>query len=77
MYSYNLWSGVPTPTGRNATHWFWLLDATAQGEIVDRLRAAPRTAVITSTALDEFLGKINISMKGPLQSFFLEHYRHG
>ncbi|MCC5021498.1 MAG: hypothetical protein J6386_01170 [Candidatus Synoicihabitans palmerolidicus] len=22
MFSMNLWTGVPTPSSRNATHWF-------------------------------------------------------
>jgi hypothetical protein len=75
MYSYNIWSGVPTPTARNATHWFWLLDAYAQGAIIDRLRETPRTAIVTSEGLDDFLEQIHVSMKGPLQSFIQEHYR--
>jgi hypothetical protein len=75
MYSYNIWSGVPTPTSRNATHWFWLLDGAAQGDIINRLRQFPRTAIITSEGLDDFLEKIHVSMKGPLQSFIQEHYR--
>jgi hypothetical protein len=75
MYSYNLWSGVPTPTAQNATHWFWLLDAPAQQAIIDRLRTTPRSAVITSQALDAFLVEIGVPMACPLQTYILEKYR--
>ena len=75
MFSYNLWSGVPTPTTQNATHWFWLLDEPAQAAIIARLSAVPRSAIITSDSLDEFLASIHVPMKGPLQSFIQAHYR--
>jgi hypothetical protein len=75
MFSYNLWSGVPTPTAQNATHWFWLLDEPAQQAIVARLRETPRAAVITSQLLDEFLGTINVPMTGLLQDHLLTQYR--
>lgn len=75
MYSYNLWSHVPTPTAQNATHWFWLLDVKQQTDIIEALRQTPRTAVITSLALDDFLARIHVPMNGPLQSFITAHYR--
>lgn len=75
MYSYNIWSGVPTPTAQNATHWFWLLDEKAQREIIDRLAATPRTALIVAHPLDAFMVKHNIPMAGPLQDFVTTHYR--
>ncbi len=75
MFSYNIWSGVPTPTAQNATHWFWLLDETAQTGIINHLRQVPRSAIIVSTGLDSFLESIHVPMKGPLQSFIRENYR--
>lgn len=75
MYSYNIWSGVPTPTAQNATHWFWLLDETRQQEIIDRLKATPRSAFIVSRALDDLLTKLHVSMDSPLQSYLTSHYR--
>jgi hypothetical protein len=74
MFSHNLWSGIPTPTAQNATHWFWLLNADRQREIVDRLAATPRTALITCQSLDAFLVKKNIPVTGPLQDFLQRHY---
>ncbi len=75
MYSYNLWSGVPTPTMQNATHWFWLLDQNQQKEIQDRLAATPNTAFIVCHPLDDFLEKQHVPVKGVLSDFVRQHYQ--
>jgi hypothetical protein len=76
MYGFNLWSGLPTPTSRNATHWFWLLTREEQQAIVERLRATPRTAVVSSRTLTEFLDKASgITIEGPLNDHLDAHYR--
>lgn len=76
MFGFNLWSGLPTPTARNATHWFWLLDAGAQQAIADRLRAEPRSAVISSQPLEEILNRqMHMTISGPLNDFINQHYR--
>lgn len=74
MFSYNLWSGVPTPTLQNATHWFWLLDEAQQRKIIEQLQAAPRSAIITNRPLDEFMERINVPMTGPLIRHIAEAY---
>jgi len=76
MFSFNLWSGVPTPTERNATHWFWLLNPAEQQAIIDRLRAGPRSAVISSRPLVDFLDQqMHMTITGPLNDFIRTHYR--
>ena len=76
MFSFNLWSGVPTPTLRNATHWFWLLGSRDQEAIIDRLRAEPRSVIISSRPLIDFLDqKMNMTITGPLNEFIQGHYR--
>lgn len=75
MFSHNIWSGVPTPTAQNATHWFWLLDDNQQRAIADRLASTRRTAFITSGFLDEFMSEHKIPVDGPLQDFVQQHYR--
>ncbi len=45
-YSLNLWTGCPTPTLANATHWFSLLSSQQQREIIACLRADPRAVLI-------------------------------
>jgi hypothetical protein len=75
MYSHNLWSGVPTPTAQNATHWFWLLNEAQQQEIIAKLAATPRTAFITSISLDGFMVDFKVPVTGPLQDFVQQHYQ--
>ncbi len=75
MFSYNLWSGVPTPTTHNATHWFWLLDAADQKRIIDRLEATPRSAIIINHPNDEFVRQHKIPVAGPLYGYIETRYR--
>jgi len=75
MFSYNLWSGVPTPTAQNATHWFWLLNPPAQAAIIDRLSHIPRSAIITGDAFDDFLAEHHVPVACPLQTYIAAHYR--
>ncbi|MBL9214673.1 MAG: hypothetical protein JNG83_04275 [Opitutaceae bacterium] len=75
MFSYNQWSGVPTPTLQNATHWFWLLGEPAQRAIISRLQQTPRSAIITNQGLDDFLETIKVPTRSPLQDYIREHYR--
>jgi len=75
MFSHNIWSGIPTPTAQNATHWFWLLDETRQQEIISALASTPRTALIVSRSLDGFFATRHIAVTGPLQDFVQRHYR--
>lgn len=55
MFSFNLWSGHPAPTAANTTHWFSLLDAGRQAEIIHALEADPRAVVIVQRDLLRFL----------------------
>lgn len=75
MYSFNIWSDTPTPTARNATHWFWLLDEQEQQETIDRLTSTERSAFIVNEPLDEFLARIDVPVAGPLQDFVESHYQ--
>ena len=75
MFSYNQWSGVPTPTTQNATHWFWLLDRPAQDRIMEKLRQSPRSAIITNKALDDFLDRIKVPTASPLHAYIEENYK--
>lgn len=76
MFGFNLWSGVPTPTRRNATHWFWLLNAEEQQAIIQRLAAEPRSAIISSRPLIDFLRRqMGMTITGPLNDYIRGHYR--
>jgi len=75
MFSYNIWSGMPTPSSKNATHWFWLLDNPDQQEIIKRLNAASHPAMISCEFLEDFLVRIGVPLTSPLQDYFLTHYK--
>jgi len=69
MYSFNIWSDTPTPSSRNATHWFWLLDEAEQREIIAQLSATSRAGFIVCEPLDDLLDRLNVPVAGPLQDF--------
>jgi hypothetical protein len=76
MFSFNLWSGAPTPTRRNATHWFWLLSPAEQQAIIARLQTVPRSAIISSQPLIDFLDQeMHMTITGPLNDHIRAHYR--
>ena len=76
MFGFNLWSGVPTPTLRNATHWFWLLTADEQQAIIRRLSAAARPVIISSRPLNDFLrDQLHMTITGPLNDYINREYR--
>ena len=76
MFSFNLWSGIPTPTLKNATHWFWLLSVAEQQAIITRLSATPRSAIISLRGLDDFLTeKLHMHITGPLVAYLQTQYR--
>lgn len=66
MYSFNLWTGVPTPTMQDATHWFTLLSAAKQAEIGRVLTRSPRACVIVQRSVYDFLRKRHIKTESPL-----------
>jgi hypothetical protein len=45
-FSFNLWTGVATPTLANATLWHTMLNSGAQAEIIARLKDDPKAAII-------------------------------
>jgi hypothetical protein len=74
MFSFNLWSGVPTPTGANVTHWFSLLEPDRQREIVRRLAGTPRAAVIVDQGHVAFLRARGLAPAGPLHDFIAREF---
>ena len=45
-FSFNLWTGVATPTLANATLWHRMLNSGAQAEIIARLKDDPKAVII-------------------------------
>lgn len=74
MFSFNLWSGVPTPTRANVTHWFSLLTADQQKAIINALAAHPRAAVIVHREHVRFLTGRGLTPRGPLRDYIEENF---
>ena len=74
MFSYNLWSGHPTPTAANVTHWFSLLTDTQQQEIVDKLKTDERAVLIVQDHLINFLLDQNYAPEGILKDYLLRDF---
>jgi hypothetical protein len=74
MFSFNLWSGVPTPTLTNVTHWFSLLTGAQQNEIIRAMEAQPRAVVIVHREHIRFLTTRDLTPRGPLQDYIEQHF---
>ena len=66
LYSFNQWTGLPTPTLANATHWFSLLSAAQQTDIIAALEHAQRPVIIVQRGVLDFLKEGNFPLGGPL-----------
>jgi hypothetical protein len=69
LYSFNLWTGLPTPTLDNATQWFLSLNDTRQAAIRDRLQSDPRAALIVQKDTLKFLVDHGFRVRGALGDY--------
>lgn len=74
MFSLNLWSGLPTPTLVNVTHWFSLLDESQQQATIRALEAHPRACVITQREHINFLIARGLRPGGPLHDYLAKNF---
>lgn len=74
IYSANLWTGLPTPTLANATHWFSLLPSAEQQKIIDRLETSSRAILLVQRDLLDYLNKHGFHPQGLLHSWLLQHF---
>ena len=73
MGSFNIWSGVPTPTGWNMTGWMTGIGAARQAEILSVIKADPRACAILDRRLARFWthGLVDFA-KLPLASYVMK-----
>ncbi len=74
MFSFNLWTGLPPPTGRNTTLWFTLLNATEQRAIIDALARSARPAVIVQDSLIELTRHSGVTIGGLLHEHLAANF---
>ena len=71
MFSFNIWSGKPTPTAANVTHWFSLLSHDQQAKIMSKLGEDPRAMVIMHRYHLHYLYENGFAPQGPLKDYLL------
>jgi hypothetical protein len=69
LYSFNLWTGLSTPTLDNATQWFLSLSEERQFAIRDRLGAAPKPVLIVQLDTLSFLVDRGFRVRGALGAY--------
>jgi hypothetical protein len=69
MFSFNLWTDLPTPTSANVTHWFSLLSEAQQREAIAALEGHPRACVIVQTTHLAYLKGQGLGPRGPLYDY--------
>jgi hypothetical protein len=69
LYSFNLWTGLPTPTAANATQWFNSLSEFQQQAIIARLQHEPRAVLIVQPDILRFLVYSGFHAAGPLADY--------
>lgn len=74
QFSANLWSGRPTPTLANTTHWFSLLSEAQQRQIIDQLERDPRASLIVQRYLVDHLVQRGMPPRGPLVDHLLADF---
>lgn len=74
MFSFNLWTNLPTPTLKNTTLWFTLLNDTEQADIIRSLEATPRTTVIVQETLVQLMAAGEVPMRGLLHDYLKRHF---
>jgi len=73
-YSFNLWTGVETPTLANVTHWFSLLDDTQQQAIIQRIDKADRPILIVQHTVLADIVQSGVHPEGPLMDYLLSSF---
>lgn len=69
MFSFNLWTQLPTPTFNDTTHWFTLLNPQQQQEIADALTRSARPVVIVHQGMLAFLAAGHFNVTSPLHDY--------
>jgi hypothetical protein len=74
MFSLNIWTGLPTPTYANVTHWFSLLDGSRQQAVVDALEAHPRACIIIDRGHVDFLKLLGFGPRGLVVDYIAKNF---
>ncbi|MBI2497507.1 MAG: hypothetical protein HYV75_06175, partial [Opitutae bacterium] len=74
LNSFHGWTGLPTPTLANTTHWFSLLTPEQQEEIAAALTRSLQPVLVVQRGLLDFLARENFPTASPLQRYLLRNF---
>ena len=74
LFSFNLWTGLPTPTAKNTTLWFTLLNDREQRAIIDALQHSPRPCLIIQESLVELTRHAGVPIRGVLCDYLAANF---
>ena len=74
MYSFNLWTGLPTPTGKNATLWFTLLSDGEQCAIIEAIDRSRRPCIIVQESLIAMMQEARVPIQGVLRDYLFREF---
>jgi hypothetical protein len=74
MFSFNLWTGLPTPTAKNTTLWFTLLNEQEQRAIIDAIAQSSRPVIIVQESLVALMQHSKVSIQGVLKDYIFQNF---
>jgi hypothetical protein len=74
MFSFNLWTGLPTPTAKNTTLWFTLLNEREQSAIMDAIAQSARPVIIVQESLVTLMQHSKVSIQGVLKDYIYQNF---
>lgn len=75
LFSFNLWTDLPTPTPKNTTIWFSLLDTEEQKDIIRVLAQTPRACLIVHHGLIAQMQANPLPLEGELWDYIHQNFR--
>jgi hypothetical protein len=74
MFSFNLWTDLPTPTRKNTTLWFTLLNDGEQSAIIRSIERSSRPCLIVQESLVQLMQAGNVPIRGILCDYLQRHF---
>ncbi|MEO6873698.1 MAG: hypothetical protein ABI222_02635 [Opitutaceae bacterium] len=72
LFSFNLWTDLPTPTRKNTTLWFTLLNDGEQTAIIRSIEQSARPCII----MQESLVQLMLAGKVPIHGILVDYIQH-
>lgn len=74
LFSFNLWTDLPTPTEKNTTLWFTLLNDAEQTAIIQSLERSARPCIIFQESLVQLTLAAHVPIRGILVDYIQRNF---